>query len=200
MKQKAIIRTKTLTNLKQFYEEALNPRYCINGVYHIKLSNWFPNTGNSIGIAVNNTLNALFERIAPVEYKIKYRNLTFSDFIVEYEKHHLVLAEKRFKEREEKKLAEKQLTPEKELTQDELIEQEIAKEEVAEIYEEIKEAEPVTMFNLIEQNSTYLKRLVELQEENRIVQKHLIENSMAYNLKVVQKLASIDKLLQDYLK
>lgn len=68
MKYKATIRTKTLVELKKFYEQALNPRYCINGIYHIKTSNWFK-SGSPIWTAVDKTLNHLFEKITPVEYQ-----------------------------------------------------------------------------------------------------------------------------------
>ena len=55
------------------------------------------------------------------------------------------------------------------------------------------------MFSLIEQNGLLFQRVVELLEENRNVQKHIVENNMAYNLKMVNKLANIEKLLQNYL-
>jgi len=197
MKRKPSIRPATLEKLEQFYQEALNPRHCINDVYHIKLSNWFA-TNSLIYKLVDRTLNALLMRISPVDFKErKDYALSFDLFMEEYENQHLYEAEKRYTNREEKKAAK---SIPKTITVEEAKEIEEVEEATKEVYEEIQEQAPsVSMFSLIEQNGLLFQRVVELLEENRNVQKHIVENNMAYNLKMVNKLANIEKLLQNYL-
>lgn len=192
------IRTKTLVSLKQFYQEALNPRYCINGIYHIKLSNWFPiKQSPSINKTLELTLNSMFERITPVEYKTLHKNLTFDDFFTEYKKQHLIVSEIR-SEKYKKSKAKKNNLPAYEETP---IVKEFTEEDLQQTYEELESSDaPLTMYELIAQNTVYLKRMVELMEENRTVQRHCIENTTANSLKILSRLINMENLLTDYLK
>ena len=203
--KKTTIRPKTLEELRQFYQEALNPRYCIRGIYHIKLSNWFAK-GSPITKTLENTLNVMFERITPVEYKTLHKDLTFNDFFMEYKKQHDILAEIKSRKYKESKAKKEPFSYKDHLEYLEYLNSfmEQNTQETQEAEEEIQEQEPEitppSNNELLQQNNLYLKRIMELLEENQTVKKRCIENSTAYQLKMLNRLVNIENLLTDYLK